>query len=62
MDLLQQMYHDNQSPTPGGHVVLRVQVHEINKLLSEVRQKITAKPYGAYRLFSTNGALNGSSS
>ena len=47
-DLLHVMY-DKIIP-PGGQVVMRVNVHEINKLIKELGQRIRCQRYGKYRL------------
>lgn len=57
--LLLKMYDKDQAPTPGGSVVLRVIVHEINKKISAIGQRIISRPYKKYRLISTRGERRG---
>lgn len=47
--LLKAMYGDSESPTKGGRIVLRVQVHELNKTLRMLGKKVKGKG-GIYRL------------
>lgn len=48
-DLLKAMYHP-ADPGPGGGIVLRVQIHELNKKLASVGQEIRGAG-GSYRLY-----------
>ena len=50
-DLLVRMYRDDQWPTPGGFVVLRVMICEINKIINPLGQRIVNKR-GRYWLVS----------
>jgi hypothetical protein len=49
-DLLLQMYNSKQAPTPGGGIVLRVQINKINELLHPVGQRIIGRQLKGYRL------------
>lgn len=55
-DLLVRMYDDGEWPTPGGPVVLRVQICEMNKILGTVDQRIVSAHRGRYRLMSLKEA------
>lgn len=58
-ELVVAMYAPEEDLTPGAYVMMRVHIHEMNKTLASVKQKIVSKPYGAYRLISTQGDYNG---
>lgn len=49
-NLLAHMYAFGEKPSKCGHIVLRVQIHDINKKLIPFKQRIQAKPRGRYRL------------
>ena len=51
-DLLRCIYSDDDIP-PGGPIVMRVQIHEINKKLKPLHQRIIAKRGFGYVLIST---------
>jgi hypothetical protein len=51
-DLLQHMYVGDQKQTPSARSVLRVQIHELNRDIRQVHQKISAVD-GSYYLFPT---------
>lgn len=61
-DLLVRMYDDGEWPTPGGPVVLRVQICEMNKALETIGQRIVSAHRGRYRLMhvETGDQENGS--
>jgi hypothetical protein len=46
------MYPKSQKPTPSAWGVLRVEIHELNKDLRKIKQRVAAKN-GSYFLFST---------
>lgn len=50
--LLPHMYTAEQQQTPFAWAVLRVQIHELNRTIASLSQKIAAKD-GSYYLFST---------
>jgi hypothetical protein len=50
--LLPRMYPKSQKPTPSAWGVLRVEIHELNKDLRKIKQRVAAKN-GSYFLFST---------
>lgn len=52
-DLLVRMYAEEEWPTPAGGGILRVQIHEINKRIAAIHQRITNWHRGNYRLVST---------
>lgn len=52
-DLLVRMYADDEWPTPGGPVVLRVQIHYLNNILKQYGQHIDGDKSHGYRLVST---------
>lgn len=58
-DLLVRMYDDDEWPTPGGGVVLRVQVCELNKILAGYNQRIVGRRSNGYRLTTLERANNG---
>lgn len=58
-DLIARMYGHDEWPTPGGCVVIRVQVCYINKLIAPLNQRIVGKRGIGYRLISTKGERNG---
>ena len=49
-DLLVRMYDTDEWPTPGGETVLRVHIHELNKILEPQRMFIEGRRMGNYRL------------
>lgn len=49
-DLLVRMYADDEMPTPGGMQVLRVKIHEINKAIAVLNQRIVSAFRGRYVL------------
>ena len=53
IELLARMYAEEEWPTPGGAVVLRVQIHELNKIIAPLHQRIVNWHRGKYRLVST---------
>lgn len=53
-DLLAHMYGGEQESTPGGPVVLRVMICEMNKVIAKIGQRISAID-GSYFLFSKKG-------
>lgn len=62
-DLLVRMYAEEEWPTPGGNTVLRVQVHNLNKILASHGQHIVwhseyGRKDGGYRLISTEQEYN----
>ncbi len=57
--LMKEMYEPGRIPTKGAYAMLRVNVHEMNKTLAALGQKITGKPYGRYRLVSITGESSG---
>lgn len=50
--LLAHMYAFGEKPSKHGFVVMRVQVHDINKKLAPFNKRIQARPRGRYRLVS----------
>lgn len=50
IDLIPRMYDEDEWPTPGGGVVLRVQICGINKLIAPLNQRIVGKRSTGYRL------------
>lgn len=50
--LLPHMYTAGQQQTPSAWAVLRVQIHELNRTIASLSQKIKAVD-GSYYLFST---------
>lgn len=49
-DLLVRMYAEEEWPTPAGSGIMRVQIHEINKRIASINQRITNWHRGNYRL------------
>jgi DNA-binding winged helix-turn-helix (wHTH) protein len=49
-DLLVRMYDEDEWPTPGGTTVLRVNIHEINRLIAPQNLYIEGRRMGGYRL------------
>lgn len=58
-DLLVKMYAEAEWPTPGGGTVLRVQIHEINKLIGVLQQRIVGCYFGNYRIITTKERVDG---
>ena len=54
-DLLVRMYDEDEWPTAGGETVLRVHIHELNKLLAPQRMYIEGRRMGNYRLVHVHG-------
>ena len=52
-DLLVRMYAEEEWPTPGGGTVLRVNIHELNKIIGPQQQRIINWHRGKYRLIHT---------
>lgn len=57
-DLLVRMYADNEWPTPGGFVVLRVSICDMNKILKPYDQRIINAFRKRYKLINTKESKN----
>lgn len=60
VNLIDHLYEFGRKPAKSANGQLRKVIHEMNKVLAAVNQRVMAHPYRRYRLYSTDGETNGS--